>query len=229
MKNKLDLKNELGGVNELGEMNELGAKNELGPKNSRSVAAYRFLSVLYPKSFRDEYREDLIATFSEQLRDERATRVWVSAIRDLVVSVPSQHLEARMNRPSPQTVAVIATVATVAALVLGVVAGTGPVVGVFLLIALVSLVVATWAWKAARPIGRAGVHVANRWRAVLILGVALLAAVLLVINVPPYNDRELPEAGWVLMMLSLVSSVGLIVVGLTMGIADRSNRHTKIG
>jgi hypothetical protein len=44
--------------------------------------------------------------------------------------------------------------------------------------------------------------------------------------VPPYSNRELPEAGWVLMMLSLVTSVALITVGLTMGIARRMNRHT---
>ncbi len=215
--------------NKLGSKNELGVKNEFGMNHDRSVALYRFLSVLYPKSFRDEYHEDLVATFSEQLRDQQAARVWVSAISDLVTSIPIQHLEARMNRPTPQTVAVVATVATVAALVLGVVAGSSPIVGVFLLIAIVSLVIATLAWKAARPISRAGVRVANRWRTVLILGVALLAVVLVVINVPPYNEKELPEAGWVLMMTSLVTSVGLITVGLTMGIAQRSSRHTKAG
>lgn len=223
------MKNKLGSKNEIGVKGEFGMKDEFGKKHDRSVAVYRFLSVLYPKSFRDEYREDLVATFSEQLRDERAGRVWVSAIRDLLTSIPIQHLEARMNRPTPQTVAVVATVSTVAALVLGIVAGTSPIVGVFLLIAIVSLVIATLAWKAARPIGRDGERVANRWRTFLILGVALLTLVLVVINVPLYNDKELPEAGWVLMMTSLVTSVGLIVVGLTMGIAQRSSRHTKTG
>lgn len=81
------------------------------------------------------------------------------------------------------------------------------------------------AWKAARPL-TGGLSVTNRWRTILIIGVALLAAVLVIINVPPYNNRELPEAGWLLMMLSLVTSVGLIKVGLTMGIARRSNHHT---
>ena len=193
--------------------------------DERSVALYRRLSALYPKSFRREYGDDLDAMFAEQLREDGAARVWLSAIHDLVVSVPTQHLEARMNRPAPQTVAVIATFATVAALVLAVVAGTGPVVGVFLLIAVVALVVATLGWKAARPTSRAGVSVANRWRTVLIFGVTLLTAAIVVINVPPYNDKELPEAGWALLMMALVTSVGLITVGLTMGIASRSARH----
>ena len=193
--------------------------------DERSVALYRRLSALYPKSFRREYGDDLDAMFAEQLREDGVARVWLSAIHDLVVSVPTQHLEARMNRPAPQTVAVIATFATVAALVLAVAAGTGPIVGVFLLIAVVALVVATLGWKATRPMSRAGGSVSNRWRTILFVGVALLAAVLLVINVPPYNDRELPGVGWALMMFSLVTGVGLITVGLTMGLARRSARH----
>jgi hypothetical protein len=192
----------------------------------RSVALYRQLTRLYPKSFRAEYGDDLVTTFSQQLRDERTARVWLQTIRDLAISIPSQQVEARVNRPAPQTVAVIATVGTVAALVLAVAAGTGPIVGVFLLIAIVALVVATLSWKAARPASRAGVRVANRWRTILTVGVGLLAAVIVVINVPPYNDRELPGAGWALMMMSLVTSIGLITVGLTMGIARRSARHT---
>ena len=192
----------------------------------RSVSVYRHLSALYPKTFRTEYGDDLVAMVAEQLRDERATRVWLSTIRDLVVTVPSQHLEAKMNRPAPQTVAMIAAGVTVAALVLAVVAGTGPVVGVFLLAAVAALVVATLAWKAARPADRNGVGLASRWRTLLVVGVALLTAVIVVINVPPYNDRDLPGAGWALMMLSLVTSVALITIGLTMGIARRSSRHT---
>jgi hypothetical protein len=191
----------------------------------RSIAVYRHLAALYPKAFRAEYGDDLVATFTEQIRDDSATHVWLSTVRDLVVTVPSQHLEARMNRPAPQTVAVLATSVTVAALVLAIVAGTGPVVGVFLLIALVALVVATLAWKSARPAENGG-SIATRWRTILIIGVALLATVILVINVPPYSNRELPEALWLLMMLALVTSVGLITVGLTMGIARRLNHHT---
>jgi hypothetical protein len=188
---------------------------------------YRQLSALYPKAFRAEYGDDLVATFTEHLRDERASRVWLSTIRDLVVTIPSQHLEARMKRrPTPQTVAVLATGVTVAALVLALVAGTGPVVGMFLLLGVVALVVATLAWKAARPV-RDAMSVASRWRTILIVGVALLATVLVVINVPPYSNRDLPEAGWVLMMLSLVTGVGLITVGLTMGIAHRLNHRAR--
>lgn len=194
-----------------------------------SVAVYRRLSTLYPKRFRAEYGADLVAAFAAQLADEGVARTWLSTARDLVVTIPSQHLEARMNRPTPHTVAVIATTVTVAAFLLAVVTGTGPVVAVFLLIALVGLVVATLARHAARSADRQRASDATRWRTLLIAGVALLAAVIVLINVPPYNDKELPGLGWALVMLSLVSSIGLITVGLTMGIARRSTRHATAG
>jgi hypothetical protein len=54
----------------------------------------------------------------------------------------------------------------------------------------------------------------------------LLALVIVVINVPPYNDDELPDAGWAVMMLSLVTSVALITIGLTMGIARRASHRS---
>lgn len=193
---------------------------------TRSVAVYRRLSALYPKRFHAEYGADLVAAFSAQLADEGVARTWWSTARDLVVTIPSQHLETRMNRPTPHTVAVVATTVTVAAFAVAVVTGTGPAVGVFLLIALVGLVVATLALHAARSVEQQSARVATRWRTLLIAGVALLAAVIVVINVPPYNDRELPDFGWALMMLSLVTSIGLMTVGLTMGIARRVTRHT---
>jgi hypothetical protein len=197
--------------------------------NHRSVNVYRHLLTLYPKSFRSEYGDDLVALFTQQLRDERAASVWLFAIHDLIVSISSQHLEAHMKHRTSQTFAALATMGVIAALVLALAAGTGPIVGVFLLIAIVSLVIATLSWNSARPIGPADMSSPNRWRTLLIAGVILLALVMVVINVPPFSNRELPEAGWLLMMTSLVTSVGLITVGLTMGFAHRSARHHTVG
>jgi hypothetical protein len=195
----------------------------------RSIALYRRLTSLYPKSFRDKYEDDLVAAFTAQLDDKRTAHMWLFTIHDLMTSIPSQYLEARMKRPTHQSVTIIATVAMFAALVLGVVAGTGPVVGLFVLIALLALVVATLARTASRPASGLDPSGKSHWRTFLAVGVAVLTAVLVVINVPPYNDRELPGLGWVLMMTSLVTSVGLITVGITIGIAGRSTRHETTG
>ncbi len=198
-------------------------------KPQLSVGLYRSMTALYPKSFRREYRQDLVAAFTQQMHDDHTAKVWLCAIRDLFVTIPTQHLEAKMNRPTPQTVAVIATCVAVAALVLAVVAGTGPVVGVFLSIAVSGLVVATLAWQAARPVSPTGVGNANHWRTIMVVGGALVAAVIVLINLPPYNNKDLPEPGWVLMMVSLVTGVGMITVGLTIGVAQRSARHATTG
>ena len=131
-----------------------------------------------------------------------------------------------MNRPTPHAVAVIASTITVASLVMAMTTGTGPDTGVFLLISVISLAVATLAWNAARSTDRPGSRPANRWRTLLLVGAGLLAGVLVIINVPPYNHKDLPGAGWVVMMLSLVTSIALITVGLTIGIAQRSTRRT---
>ena len=40
------------------------------------IAAYRRLTALYPRRFRDEYRTDLVALFSHQLEDDGPGRVW---------------------------------------------------------------------------------------------------------------------------------------------------------
>lgn len=193
--------------------------------HARSITLYRRLSSMYPKAFRAEYGDDLVATFTEQLRDESAARVWWSTVRDLVVTVPSQHLEARMKRPHPRTVAMIATATTVAAFALAVVAGTGPVVGVFLLATVAALSVATLSWRAARSAEQQASSAQGRWRTLLVCGVALVAAAIVTINVPPYNDKELPEAGWALLMLSLLTGVALITVGASLRLSRRANSH----
>ena len=193
----------------------------------RSVALYRRLAGLYPKQFREEYRGDLVALFAEQLREEGATRVWLRTTRDLIVTVPAQHLEAKMRRPSAHTVAVIATCFTLTAFVLAIVAGTGPVVGVFLLATVVGLAVATAAWRASRPVEGLEGAFSRRWHVVLAVGAVLLAGVIVFVNSPPYDDGEVPEAAWALMMLTTVTSVVLITIGLTLGITKRVTRRAR--
>ena len=130
-----------------------------------------------------------------------------------------------MNRPNPHTVAVIASGTSAASLVVSATTGTGADTGVFLLVAVLALIVATLAWRASRAATAIGTPAAEHWRAILIVGVVLFAAVLTVINIPPYNERDMPGAGWALMMLSLVTSIALITVGLTMGIARQTTRR----
>ena len=67
---------------------------------ARQLTIYRALTALYPRSFRDDYREDLAVLFSHQISDEPSVGVWARTIRDLAVTVPTHHLEAHMHRPT---------------------------------------------------------------------------------------------------------------------------------
>lgn len=92
------------------------------------------------RDYRAEYGEDLVAKFTAQLNEDGATRVWLSTLSDPAV--------------------------TVAALVLAIVTGTGPVVGMFLLFAVAALVVARLALKAAGSTQQHGKATTSHWRVV---------------------------------------------------------------
>lgn len=57
---------------------------------------YRALLVLYPRSFRREYRDPMVQLFCDCLRD-RGARVWLRTVPDVARSVPVLRLEAVMS------------------------------------------------------------------------------------------------------------------------------------
>ena len=58
---------------------------------------YRAMLTLHPKRFRREYGDLMVQLFSDQLRDAPSSRVWISTVRDLAVSVSSERLEDSMR------------------------------------------------------------------------------------------------------------------------------------
>src|SRR4051794_6080102 len=59
------------------------------------LRTYRALLVLYPRSFRREYRESMLQLFGDCVRD-RGARAWLRTVPDLVRTVPALRLEAVM-------------------------------------------------------------------------------------------------------------------------------------
>jgi hypothetical protein len=191
--------------------------------NERSVAAYRRLVRAYPSQFRGQYEDDLVALFADQLDDESAVRVWMRATRDLSVTVPALHLEARMHRPSTNLVAVIASAVSVAALFTVVVIGSSVAVAVpALVIALGSGAVAVWAWRAERAGGVAAAG--RRWWQLLVAGLALLATIAVVTTL----TGDLDSAGWVTAMVMLLTSFLLMGMGLILGLVRLAGRRTRL-
>jgi hypothetical protein len=170
------------------------------------VRVYRALLHLYPRWFRREYGDDMVALLGHQVRDENVVRVAARTAIDLALTIPARHLEAHVRRtPTTALVITFVTIATA----LAVVGGPGGVAGAAVLLGLAVLT-----WRRSRPVVDA---VDGRWWKLLLAGVTLLATVVVVTTI----TGELPDGGWLVAMASLLTSFGLIGAGIVLGIAGR--------
>lgn len=189
---------------------------------STHIAAYRRLTALYPRGFRDEYRTDLVALFGQQVEDDGPGRAWLRTARDVAVSVPVQHLEAHMHRPSHNIVTAGSSVVAIAAALLAFTMGTATSL-VLLLGALASGAIAIWSWKANRPL-----RVANKtdsaWWKFLVGGVALVIATFSAMAVPWPDAIDLGDNTYWLIVTSVVTGVALGTIGLVLGIGALIHR-----
>jgi hypothetical protein len=137
-------------------------------RDRAAVGAYRVLIRLYPRQFRREYGSDLVQLMREQRRDDRPMRVFARSAIDLAISIPHQHLEARMNNPPTRLTSVAAAIAAVAGVLLAVIGGSAPttiVLGIGL--AAIAGAVAVVAWRQYTPVREPAVLTASWWKFVL--------------------------------------------------------------
>jgi hypothetical protein len=167
---------------------------------------YRALVLLYPRRFRHEYGDDMVALLEDQLRDEQALRVFARALLDLLVTIPTHHLEVHM--PGSATTGLVLSFAAfaVASAVFGGPFGVGA--------AVVLLVVAALVWRRSRPVVAAG---DSRWWKLLFAGVGLLGTLVVVTTM----TGELPDGAWFVAMAALFTSFVLIGAGVVLGVASR--------
>jgi hypothetical protein len=184
---------------------------------ARQIGLYRRLTALYPRRFRDEYGGDLVALFADQLRDDGPVRTWARTTRDLAVTVPTLHLEARMHRPSHTTVAtVLGVVATVAALS-GVVIGHPLALLGGVALSAVAALVARWVWQADRPVREDGDGdgVARHWWRFLAAGTGVL--VITFGSMATWPDADLAGQAYALAFLGIMSGLALAGLGVLLG------------
>lgn len=186
------------------------------------MSAYRHLVRLYPKAFRDEFADDLVALFEDQRADDGALRTWSRTARDLLVSIPTQHLEVIVRRPSPRAVAAAVTVAGVAILLVGVVLGS--VVSPLLLAVGASVAVGgAVAWQQHRDV--AAPTLADSWWKVLLAGPALLATTIVLHGVWPRSLDLDADLAWLLTFSSVMLSIALVVCGAMLGAVSLAARR----
>lgn len=185
--------------------------------HAAQVVAYRRLTALYPRAFREEYRADLVALFTDQLQDGRVAGVWFRTIGDLAVTVPSQHLEVRMKRSSGGLVTATAIVVATVAAVTAAVFGFAPMAIPLAVVALLATAVAVLSWR-ANHLGRGTAAAAGRnWWKFLLAGVATFAT--LALGTWLVDNAALPWAllaamylaGWILSITGAVLGAGHLI------------------
>jgi hypothetical protein len=190
---------------------------------ARLVKAYRLTIRLYPRPFRDEFGEDLVQLFADQLADERAPRIVARTVLDLALSVPQRHLESDMRTTRSSILPVMFFVAALTSLAVGLAIGHPSVLALCAFATLAFIALALVAIHRARPLSEVR-SAPSRWWVALTAGVVLLVGLILVTNA----TGELPEGGWLLAMITGLTSVVLIGTGVVLGVvhlAGRSHRR----
>ncbi len=184
---------------------------------SRQVAVYRRLTALYPRSFRDEYRDDLTAMFASQLADDGALRCWLRTALDLMVTVPTQQMESQMNRTSNHLVPLIYTAIAAGGALVAIVGGSNRTMLVIgACIALAAGAAAVVAWRRSQPI--VGAIGTNGWWKFIVAGAALVAGVVVAAG--------LGVEEWFLGMLAVFVGFVLTLTGVVLGIARLMGRQS---
>jgi hypothetical protein len=190
------------------------------------IALYRRFSSCYPRTFRDEYGDDLATTFALQLTEHGATRCWLRTARDLMITIPTQHLEPRMKRPPSSAITATCLSLAVGATLAAVATGTSFYGLILLLFAVVAIALAVMSRRAAKP--ALTLEGSASWKKFLATGSILLLIMIVLLNLPATKDQELSEVAWSVMAVSMLFSLTLIGAGVVLG-AGRlaNNRHHR--
>ena len=192
-------------------------------KCSRSVGIYRELLLVYPRSFRDKYRDDMALVFADQLRDDPTGRVWARGVVDLAITIPARHLEAHMNRPPNPTVPLVYGALSVTGVVFAIVGGSSiGIAAIALALAVVAGYFAVASWRTTRAVTEAR-PAAARWWQVLLGGVGVLTTTIVAVNI----IGEVPDAWWLPMMITLLAGIMTTATGLILGITHLATHRPR--
>jgi hypothetical protein len=186
------------------------------------VALYQRSIRLYPRQFREEFGPDLGGLVADQLHDEPSWRVAARSVVDLALTVPTRHVEARMNRTPTQLVPLSFGALALASLVVGLVVGH-PLVFVVCIalggIAACLGIVAASRTRALTDPRPASVH----WWKLVASGGGLMIALIVITTA----TGELPEGGWIVAMITGLTAIILMSIGVLLGIAQLASRPSR--
>lgn len=181
------------------------------------VRLYGALVALYPSRFRAEYGADMVQLVRDQCNDEPTWRVCGRAVLDLTIAIPTQHMEAHMNRNPDHLVPLLYTAVAAAGVLLAIIGGTNTsmlIIG--LCITLVAGAMSAVAWRRSGPI-RASETTGGWWKFV-VAGPCIVAAVIVA--------AELGVEAWFVGVACVFAAFVLTGIGLVLGLARLAHRHS---
>ncbi len=187
------------------------------------LALYRATHVFYPRAFREEYGEDLGAVFEAQLDELGAPRCWLRTVRDLLISIPAQRLETRMEKPGSSHAFVFSLALGIGSVLMTAVIGTSMYAVLFALVAVASFAVAFTSRRAAKP--AIELETSSPWKKLLAGGGLMLGGLIVLINLPANKDQDLSPVEWSALMLSILISLSLIAYGAVLGALQVSRKR----
>jgi hypothetical protein len=181
------------------------------------VRAYSKLIRLYPRSFRDEYGADMVQLVRDQSGDEAPWQVCGRAAIDLAITIPTQHLEARMNRTPNHLVPLVYTALAASGALLAVVGGTNAtMLAIGACITVTAAALAAIAWRRAGPFR--STDRSGAWWKLMIAGPCIIATVIVAAG--------LGVEAWYLGLVSVFIAFILTGLGLLLGLIRLVSRRT---
>lgn len=172
--------------------------------------AYGALLWLYPRQFREEYRDDMVLLVRDQCRDESPWRVLTRSAVDLAITIPKQHLEAHMRRTPTSIVSLGYLALSLAGIGLMIVGGSSlPAVVIGFAVAVLAAVLAVIAWRRSAPASEPATVTASWWKFV-VAGPVLFGLVIL--------GAGIGINAWFLLILTVLTGVVSIATGLVLGV-----------
>jgi drug/metabolite transporter (DMT)-like permease len=173
---------------------------------------------LYPRAFRREYGEDLLALADEMRLDMGRPRAAVRLTCDVLVSLPARHLEVIVKRPAPVLLPALAGLAALTMLVMAAVLGTAAGIGL-LLLALPTAAVAALVLPHARVVRERSLT--SRWWQLIALGLALHLALIVAQQLTDSDDGGV----WLLAVAAVVGGWTCIGAGLVLAVVHLVTRR----
>lgn len=172
---------------------------------------YRALTLLYPRTFRARYREDLIRHHADLVDNFGCAAAWRRTGLDLIITVPTYRLESMMSARSATIVLNLVVVAfaasSIAIMLVGFPLG-GVLLGVASIIAITQRTTIARSLRQPRRGPRGPRLAASAVCAAIAAGVFLVA----------FNDDEWGETGTliysIVFLAAAVASVGLLAAAL---------------